>query len=216
MIESASPVNPTPTTPTTAAATATTTTSMVPTTTTTGGGGGGDASPPSVLLPDTSALTSSSSSKDSAVGETSFPARRLTPAELIQIAQTLETMKNSGLDNSDPRYQALLRVLKAHSNELQGLIRQQQQQANLATKAYPQTSTEMKEGVTVQPLPNAGMISDKVATNGVLPSKPAPTRPFTQEQLAQLRAQILAYKYLSRNLALPPALLAAIRSPNTV
>ena len=35
--------------------------------------------------------------------------------------------------------------------------------------------------------------------------------PFTQDQLIQLRAQILAYKYLSRNIPLPPNILQGIR-----
>ena len=36
------------------------------------------------------------------------------------------------------------------------------------------------------------------------------------EQLQQLRAQILAYKYISRSMPLPNALLAAIRNPGSV
>jgi len=38
--------------------------------------------------------------------------------------------------------------------------------------------------------------------------------PFTTDQLQQLRAQILAYKYLSRNMPLPVELLVAIRNPS--
>eukprot|EP01119_Soliformovum_irregulare_P000784 TRINITY_DN10578_c0_g1_i3.p1 TRINITY_DN10578_c0_g1~~TRINITY_DN10578_c0_g1_i3.p1 ORF type:complete len:1288 (-),score=409.11 TRINITY_DN10578_c0_g1_i3:19-3882(-) len=46
----------------------------------------------------------------------------------------------------------------------------------------------------------------------IQPPKPGPKIGITQYQLFQLKAQILAYKYLSRNMPLPPKLLSVIRT----
>lgn len=99
-------------------------------------------------------------------------------------------MRQQGLDQSDPKFQKLLHIYRTHAHLLR-----------------PNTSaSEQPAQRSAPPSQNAvSIVAAKAGSGG----------PFTMEQLQQLRAQILAYKYLSRNMALPAALLAAIRNPSS-
>jgi hypothetical protein len=106
-------------------------------------------------------------------------------------------MKAEGIDQKDPRYMHLLKILKVQSAY-----------HNLAP--MPNTSF----GSSQQNPPND--INHVVpSSQSSTPSKPTPPGQLTSYQLFQLKAQILAYKYLSRNLPLPPKLLNAIRTFST-
>lgn len=99
-------------------------------------------------------------------------------------------MRARGIDKNDPRYMTLLKILKAQL---------------LHGYSFTPTSGETSNGVTVSASNGPTSTGDK----GMLKIGPGG---ITQYQLFQLKAQILAYKYLSRNLALPPKLLTAIRT----
>lgn len=95
-------------------------------------------------------------------------------------------MRAQGVNESDLRYATLLKILKTQS--LHG--HPMNPNPNYRPPATQSPSVTPKHS-------SAG----KVAGNGI-----------NQYQLFQLKAQILAYKYLSRNMSLPPKLLAAVRA----
>lgn len=104
-------------------------------------------------------------------------------------------MRQQGIDHYDPKFQKLLHIYRSHSH----LFRQSTSSSSPAARTTPEVPPSKAPANTVS------LISSKASPNG----------PFTMEQLQQLRAQILAYKYLSRNMALPAALLAAVRNPSS-
>jgi hypothetical protein len=110
-------------------------------------------------------------------------------------------MQAQGINQSDPKFQKLLAIYRNYS-------------AHVGT---PSSAALSSHGG----LPEASMNQAAAKTLDSHTSVPSSSArgangPFTMEQLQQLRAQILAYKYISRNMALPTALLAAIRNPGSV
>src|SRR5690554_4965246 len=95
-------------------------------------------------------------------------------------------MRAQGINESDSRYATLLKILKTQT--LYG--HPMNPNPNYRPPATPSPS--------ITPKPSS---AGKAAGNGI-----------NNYQLFQLKAQILAYKYLSRNMALPPKLLAAVRA----
>src|SRR5262245_25397208 len=100
------------------------------------------------------------------------------------------------LKNEDPNHPNLPVFVK--------ILRAQAQYAN-ADNTFPNSGS------------NAPFVPPQQPQQQQQPPPPPPSRApssISQNQLLQLKAQILAYKYLVRNLALPPKLLSAIRNFN--
>lgn len=83
-------------------------------------------------------------------------------------------MRASGIDQTDPRFIAIYKLLRAHGVALPALDSEQR-----TVNSNNNNSKEMS------------------AMSG--------------QQMFQLKAQVLAYKYLSRNQPIPPKLLSALR-----
>ncbi len=114
-------------------------------------------------------------------------------------------MQAQGISQSDPKFQKLLTIYRNYSP----LITRSTSAAAAAPSSHgalPEASMNQAAAKTLDGGHGNGSAASARGTNG----------PFTMEQLQQLRAQILAYKYISRNMPLPTALLAAIRNPGSV
>jgi hypothetical protein len=123
----------------------------------------------------------------------------LSRAEILGMLQTLEQMRNAGVPPTDRRYVHLVKLLKAQN--LSALQRKPTVPNEPAGK--PNGLPQAPPSLALPPLGEDGIDSVKPQ---------APLGPFTASQLAQLKAQILAYRYLSRNLSMPPALLTTIKA----
>ncbi|PRP74645.1 putative global transcription activator SNF2L2-like [Planoprotostelium fungivorum] len=134
-----------------------------------------------------------------------------------QIQQQFDKLQRDGVPPSDERMKYVMSLLSQY---------QQQQQANNPNggrmgpnpNGYPPA---MGRGAPTMPYGQAGVNNPNAAgmNPGMVNYNPVPQPPpggqprgITSHQLFQLRAQILAFKYLSRNMALPNKLLAAIRT----
>eukprot|EP01118_Nematostelium_gracile_P014389 TRINITY_DN5591_c0_g1_i2.p1 TRINITY_DN5591_c0_g1~~TRINITY_DN5591_c0_g1_i2.p1 ORF type:complete len:195 (-),score=62.52 TRINITY_DN5591_c0_g1_i2:263-847(-) len=119
----------------------------------------------------------------------SIPVKKFSPQDVQRLVETLERM-----DKNDPRYANLLQLLKlqqsVHGHHMSG------------STSYKAPTAQQQQQQQQQPANEKGPL--KVGFGGI-----------TSAQLFQLRAQILAYKYLSRNIALPPKLLLAIKAFST-
>ncbi|KAL6305657.1 SNF2 family N-terminal domain-containing protein [Sparassis latifolia] len=99
---------------------------------------------------------------------------------------------------------------------------QQQQQSLRQDNAgeHSQLGPNGHSAPTSLPLPNGTPLPNGNAlTTGAIPSQPFPAAPqspvsFTPEQIGALRAQIHAFKLLSRGLPIPEAIQQAMRVPN--
>ncbi|ORY76015.1 SNF2 family N-terminal domain-domain-containing protein [Leucosporidium creatinivorum] len=106
----------------------------------------------------------------------------------------------------------VMRIQNHHQKQRQQQQhQQQQQQQQQANGATPSSSS-----VAPPPTTN-GSATNAPNSNGDLAAPSPPRSPpvvnFTPEQLASLKCQIMAFKMLSRNLPVPPAIQAAIYSP---
>ncbi len=112
-------------------------------------------------------------------------------------------MRASGIEQADPRYQALLRLLKQNASGAST-------SGPLTPKHYPGSTADQHVDSSQSNL----SVSQLEYPNSAYETGAKLKGPFTLEQLQQLRAQILAFKYLSRNIPLPLVLLNAIKGEN--
>lgn len=113
-------------------------------------------------------------------------------------------MKAQGMDQKDPRFLTILKILKVQSNLGHNL-------ANLASRSVSNNTTNNNSASRTGNQTTNGPTVATTSTNSSS-SKSSGSGQLSSYQLFQLKAQILAYKYLSRNLPLPPKLLNAIRT----
>eukprot|EP01114_Cavostelium_apophysatum_P002760 TRINITY_DN1244_c0_g1_i1.p1 TRINITY_DN1244_c0_g1~~TRINITY_DN1244_c0_g1_i1.p1 ORF type:complete len:1348 (-),score=431.50 TRINITY_DN1244_c0_g1_i1:91-4134(-) len=115
--------------------------------------------------------------------------KKLSREDVVRVVDALELLKSQGVDAQDERYAALLKILKAQSlfgYNFQGITSDK-------AKSNGSGSSSSSGNIALNQL--------KVGPGGL-----------TNYQLFQLKAQILAFKYLSKNVPLPAKLLGAIRN----
>src|SRR5690242_18248415 len=105
-------------------------------------------------------------------------------------SQTLETMRRNGYDTSDSRYLTLLQLLKRHTQAAESA--REQPTSNGVPPANPPQPSAQTNGYVVSPQSRKSNCT-KSGMNRLLTNSCFTTGPFTQDQLIQLRAQILAY-----------------------
>ncbi|KAL1968999.1 hypothetical protein VTN77DRAFT_833 [Rasamsonia byssochlamydoides] len=161
-------------------------------------------------------------------GNMSLPPN-LTQQHVQEVYQKFRQMQEQGVRHDDPEYLKAHNLLSAvqrqqvyqkqrqfAQQQLQAQQRQQQlQQLNgSAADAGPNgvngRSGSVASATSATQEPNATASGSQSAPSGQPPSAPAqkgtpaPTGNFSPEQLATLRTQIVAFKMLSKNVAIPP------------
>lgn len=138
--------------------------------------------------------------------------QKMSKESVMKIVHSLEDLKRQGMDQRDPRFVALLRVLQIQRNHGHN-INWDPRNSN------GNTSTTFSNGPPSNPPVNNSNLeqSKSELLNGNGTTKAKGTNPsklgIAPHQLVQLKAQIVAYKFLTKNLPLPPQVLNAIRSP---
>ncbi|KAI5474907.1 ATP-dependent helicase STH1/SNF2 [Pseudohyphozyma bogoriensis] len=148
--------------------------------------------------------------------------QQLTADRLRQIIARVGVLRSQGLtDETSPEL--------ANLTKFMAMVQQRQRQAQQMRSAAvngtpPSTSTPPAPtpapapSSTPAPAPAATPVPDATPTNGdataptAAPDSP-PVVSFTPEQTASLKAQVLAFKLLSRNMPIPPGLQAAVLTP---
>ncbi|XP_062509331.1 probable global transcription activator SNF2L2 [Corticium candelabrum] len=137
------------------------------------------------------------------------PQMQLTPDNIQRLRKAIETMQQKGMEN-DPRYFQLVQMAKAYRVPLPG----------------NQQSIPPDNRVSLPRVGEASLSSQAPGTPQAPGSMQSPGTPqgpgslqasslFNNDQLQQLRAQIMVYKLLGRNQAIPNhVLLAATAKPN--
>lgn len=133
--------------------------------------------------------------------------------------QALEAMKTQGIPASDKKYATMVKLLRSQNLAALGFVKQQPSPAAPQQAPPPPPSTAVSTSATselpaVAPGPVssatlAQMNEELQQSKGV--SSNVKTGAFSAAQVHQLKAQILAYRYLTHNVALPQNLLIAIR-----
>ncbi|CAL5871790.1 uncharacterized protein PFLUO_LOCUS6043 [Penicillium psychrofluorescens] len=161
-------------------------------------------------------MASLQSAPNMASGNVSLPPH-LTQQHVQEVLQKFKQMQEQGVRHDDPEY------LKAH-NLLSAIQRQQayqkqrmQQQQQLQAQQRQQqmngagadAATNGAHARTGSTSSATGAARDSSSTPNQAPvagqkNGPGPSSSFSPEQLATLRNQILAFKMLSKNLAIPP------------
>lgn len=132
-------------------------------------------------------------------------------------------MKEQGTDPNHPLYVSLLKILKSQAYYYN--FPQKSQQPPSSSVIPPNSSNGNPPPTVSNPFSPSPTTSHSISSppNSYRTSTSAPSKSgivirfpgglsLHPNQLLQLKAQILAYKYLSRNLPLPQRLLSALRS----
>ncbi|KAH8702492.1 putative RSC complex subunit [Talaromyces proteolyticus] len=165
-------------------------------------------------------MASIQSAPNAGAGNMSLPPD-LTPARLQELYQKYREMQSSGVRHDDPEYIKAHNILAAVQKQ-QNFARQryqQQQQQRQQQQQLQQSNGNGSEaptnGVNGRSANNASLEQNSASTGGQPSSSaqqpapgatkgaPASTGSFSPEQLGILRNQILAFKILSKNMALP-------------
>jgi hypothetical protein len=140
-------------------------------------------------------------------------------------------MRQAGIPPTDQRYLAVLKILKIQTQfgiqlnatnfpqlATQGYLLQSQPQASVQVQpkqpslpsqtATPSFSAHPPQALTT-PQSMVNSFTPQPQTSSATSDKKTPLSSY---QVFQLKAQIMAYKYLSKNMPLPPKLLTALRT----
>lgn len=129
--------------------------------------------------------------------------------------QALEAMKQAGVPASDKKYATMVKLLRSQNLSSLGFVKAPSsattQQAAPQPAPAPSTASTSAPAEGAQPGdPALVQMNEDLQQQKQVPST-VKTSPFSPAQVQQLKAQILAYRYLTHNMALPPNLLLAIR-----
>ncbi|KAL8772646.1 MAG: hypothetical protein Q9209_002307 [Squamulea sp. 1 TL-2023] len=150
----------------------------------------------------------------------------LTRAQLEETYNKYQQLQKQGVRHDDPEYIKTCQILSAvkqQQNLIQKKLAMQQMQQQHAQQRQVPKAQENVNGVNghttngVPPVSSSGSTSETsppaaepAANNTTVPGgpptkpQPAPSNNFSTEQMQTLRNQILAFKYLSKNLPIPP------------
>lgn len=133
--------------------------------------------------------------------------------KLQQLVQRMTVLKQQGEnENTSQEYAKLLKLFQTFSR-YQAMKQQQQQQAVAAAQAQQAGATATATAAAAssssastsqtQTNGNDAATAPAETANGSASTPAAPTASFTPDQLAALKAQIMAYKLISRNMPVP-------------
>ncbi|KAF9414142.1 hypothetical protein BGZ94_000510, partial [Podila epigama] len=137
------------------------------------------------------------------------------------ILQALRNMKAAGAtETTNAQYAQLMSVLRAYQaaqaqgqqrvQAVQGLTPYQQQQQMLQMQQQQQFHQQQQaQQLQLQQL-------QQQQPPGAMPLPPTQGSPFSPEQVADLRNQIIAFKLISANMVVPPSLQEAVFAPKSV
>jgi len=157
-----------------------------------------------------------------------FQVKKLSHEEVSKLLDALEKMRQSGIPPTDHRYLAILKVLKiqtqfgtqltvANFPQLATqayLLQSQPHSSQSSSQSSLQHQSQQVHALPSQPQPmqtvpnfsSQSLPSSNLQTNHSFSSQPSATSsekkiPLNSYQVFQLKAQIMAYKYLSKKLA---------------
>ena len=131
--------------------------------------------------------------------------------------QALEALKQQGVPVSDKKYATMVKLLRSQNLASLGFTKVASSSSlgqPAAQPAPPSTASTSQPGEPATPA-EPGQVGLVQMNEELQQQRTAPlnvkTSPFSAAQVHQLKAQILAYRYLTHNMALPSNLLLAIR-----